>query len=109
MGYLMTATDILELAMQLEKSGEVFYRAVAKQSESPETQAVLKDLAKQEVEHYEVFAKLARTVRDSPPSASDWEEYVGYVNTTVHGAFFQGPDKALAEAERVKGEKGASR
>ena len=109
MGYLMTATDILELAMQLEKSGEAFYRAVAKKLESPETQALFKDLAEQEVKHYEIFAELARTVRDSAPSADDWEEYIGYVNATVQGAFFEGPDKALAEAERVKDEKEALR
>jgi rubrerythrin len=109
MGVLMTAVDVVELAMQAEKSGEAFYRAVAIKSESSQLQVLFEDLAEQEVKHYQVFAELSRTVRDSPLMAEGWDEYLEYVNATVQGAFFQGPDKALAAAEEVTDEKEAVR
>ena len=109
MGFLMTATDVVELAMQAEKSGEAFYRAVALKSESPQLRALFEDLAEQEVKHYHVFAELSRSVRDSPLMAEEWDEYVGYVNATVQGALFKGPDKALTAAEEVTDEKEAVR
>ena len=45
----MRASDVTELAMELERSGETFYRAVAKQAPSPQVQALFEDLAEQEV------------------------------------------------------------
>jgi rubrerythrin len=110
MGLLITASDVFELAMQLEKSGEAFYRAVAEKSESPEVRSLFEDLAEQEGKHYEVFAKLRQTARDTVlMSDEEWDWYLGYLNATVQNAFFEGPDKALAAAEQVTDEKQALR
>ena len=107
---LLQAADIVDLAMQLEQSGEAFYRAVAKESKSPQIRSLFEDLADQEVKHYAVFAKLAQTVRDNPlMTDEEWAQYVEYLNATVQSAFFEGPDKALAAAEELTDEKEAVR
>ena len=107
---LLQAADIVDLAMQLEQSGEAFYRAVAKESKSPQIRSLFEDLADQEVKHYAVFAKLAQTVRDNPlMTDEEWAQYVAYLNATVQSAFFEGPDKALAAAEELTDEKEAVR
>ena len=54
------AADILDLAMQVEQSGEAFYRAVAAKSGSPELKSLFTDLAEQEVIHYATFRVLER-------------------------------------------------
>ena len=41
----MKAADVTEMAMELEKNGEAFYRAVAKKATSPDVQALFDDLA----------------------------------------------------------------
>ena len=45
---IFRATDIFEMAMELEKSGEVFYGAVAEKAASPEVRELFEDLAVQE-------------------------------------------------------------
>jgi len=62
------------------------------------------------VKHYQTFAKMAQAVSDKPLMTDDeWEQYVKYLNSTVQSSFFEGPDKALAAAKQVKGEKEAVR
>lgn len=106
----LNASDIMDLAMQVEKNGEAFYQAVAKQTTSAQIRALFEDLADQERKHYATFAKLAQTVREKPlMTDEEWDSYLKYLNTTVDSAFFQGSDKALAMARKVKDEKEAAR
>jgi rubrerythrin len=106
----LQAGDITELAMQVEKSGESFYRAVAGKSASPQLRAFFEELANQEVLHFKFFAKLAQSVKDNPLlSEQEWDEYLGYIRSTVDSAFFEGPDKALALAAKAANDKEAIR
>jgi rubrerythrin len=101
--FIKTA-DITELAMELEKSGETFYRAVAEKAESGEVCALFTDLANQEVIHYKVFQKLAQSIREQPfMTDEEWDRYQRYLEATVDSAFFEGPDKALSAAGDVAG------
>lgn len=105
---LFQAADIVELAMQVEKSGETFYRTVASKAQSPEARELFQYLADQEVVHYQVFSKLAQSVQDNPfMTDEEWELYMDYLNGTVQSAFFEGADKALALAETVTDEQQA--
>jgi rubrerythrin len=105
---LFQAADIVELAMQVEQSGEAFYRAVAAKVTSQEARELFEYLAGQEVIHYQVFQKLSRSVLESPfMTDEEWELYMDYLNGTVQSAFFEGADKALALAETVSDEQTA--
>ncbi len=91
--------------MQVEKSGEAFYRAVAGKVQSPESRELFEYLADQEAIHYQVFNKLSQTVQDNPfMTDEEWKMYLDYLNGTVQSAFFEGPDVALALAETVTDE-----
>jgi rubrerythrin len=99
MGVILEASDIVELAMELESNGEAFYRAVARNSQAPQLQETFADLADQEVKHREVFAGLRETLRENPLMSSDeWDQYMAYLRATIWSAFFEGADKALAAA-----------
>jgi rubrerythrin len=99
------AADIVELAMRVEQSGEVFYRAVVQKATSPTVRDLFEDLAAQEVIHYKIFSKLSQAVQNNPwMTDAEWDEYAGYLQATVQSAFFDGPDKALALAETVADE-----
>ena len=52
---IFRATDIFEMAMELEKSGEIFYDAVAKKATSPDVRALFEELAQQEKRHREIL------------------------------------------------------
>ena len=104
------AADALELAMGIEKNGEAFYRAVIQKTQVAEIQALFKDLAEQEVQHYALFQKLSQALRGrSLMSVVEWEEYQGYLQATVQSSLFEGPERALAAAQEAKDEKEAVR
>jgi rubrerythrin len=103
---IFRATDIFEMAMELEKSGEIFYGAVAKKATSPDVSALFEELAEQEKYHYAVFSKMSGTVWDQPNvTGENWDQYLMYLQATIQSAFFEGSDKALALAEQVTDEK----
>ena len=105
---ILKAADIVEMAMELEKSGEAFYRAVADKATTPGVKALFVDLAEQEARHYAAFSRLSAVVRDKPIMlAEEWDEYLDYLGATVQSAFFEGPDKALVAAESVTSAKQA--
>jgi rubrerythrin len=106
----MRAADATELAMELEKSGEAFYRAVARTAPSTQVQALFEDLAEQEVIHYQIFSKLFQTAQGKPfMTDQEWDMYQDYLEATVQSAFFEGADKALSVAEEIKDEQDALR
>lgn len=105
---LLKATDIVEMAMELEKSGEAFYRAVAQKCASQQMRDLFVDLANQEVLHHATFAKLSLTVSSLPLMLdAEWDEYLAYLGSTVQSALFEGPDSALAAADQVANEQEA--
>ena len=99
---LFQAADIVELAMQVEQSGEAFYRAVAAKAEAQSVRPLFEYLAGQEVVHYQVFQRLSQTVHEAPfMTDEEWDLYMNYLKGTVQNAFFEGTDKALALADTV--------
>lgn len=105
---IFRATDVIEMAMELEKSGEIFYGAVAQKATSPEVRELFQHLAEQEIDHYRAFEKMTRTSwQQSPTFEGDWDQYLMYLQATLQSAFFEGSDKALSLAEQVTDEKEA--
>lgn len=107
---IFQAADVVEMALELEKSGEAFYRAVAKKAQTDQIRALFEDLADAEVQHYAAFQKLSKTAWDKPLMLPDeWTQYLMYLQATIQSVFFEGQDKALALAEQVADEKEALR
>ncbi|MFQ6099803.1 MAG: ferritin family protein [Anaerolineae bacterium] len=100
---VFTAAEAIEMAMEIEKNGEVFYNGVAAKSADSEVRALFEDLATQEQGHYRVFQKMLKGVKPAPElPAAEYEEYKAYVQTALDSALFAGPDKALALAEQAQ-------
>jgi rubrerythrin len=106
----LQAADAVELAMGIEDSGEAFYRAVAKKSQTLEVRVLFEDLADQEVLHRATFEKMGKELGDDLlMGQEEWEQYQEYLQATVQSALFEGPEKALAAAETVADENAAVR
>lgn len=100
---MFTAAEGLEMAMEIEKNGQVFYNTVAERSADPEVKALFEDLAAQEQMHYQVFQKMIGGARSAPAlPAAEYDQYRTYVQVALDNALFAGPDKALALAEQAK-------
>lgn len=100
---LFTAMQALDMAMQIEKNGEAFYHAAAAKAADPTVQDIFQELARQEQRHHVAFPKMAArlgTLHETPIWTDD--EYRRYLQATLEGHLFSGPDKALAVAEKAE-------
>jgi rubrerythrin len=99
---VFTAAEALEMAMEIEKNGEVFYKAAAGKSGDAEIKELFDDLAAQEQMHYLVFKRMLGGVGAAPELAGDdYDQYKAYMQAALDNALFSGEDKALALAEKA--------
>ncbi len=107
---VFTASEALEMALEIEKSGEVFYNEAAAQSDDPELKELFVSLAAQERGHYRAFQKMLEGVAPGPPlDDADFAGYAEYVQTALEQALFAGPDKALSLAKQAADRESALR
>jgi len=100
---VFTAAEALEMAMEIEKNGELFYHKVAAKSADSEVKALFEDLAAQERGHYRVFEKMLGGVKPAPGlPAAGYDQYEAYFQVALENALFAGPDKALTLAKQAQ-------
>ncbi len=107
---LFTATEAVEMAMEIEKNGEVFYHAAAERSADPEVKTLFEDLAVQEQGHYRIFEGMLGRLKPAPAlPAEEYDQYQVYLQAALDHALFAGPDKALALAREAQDKQTALR
>lgn len=103
----LSAQTVLQWAMEIERNGEAFYRAVAAASQDREVRNLLQDLAHQEERHYRTFARMLAQAPEAPDNKAA-EEDRAYLETALAGALL-GPDKGLERAREAQTEEQALR
>ena len=88
MGILLSGADIVDIALQTETRGEVFYREAVGLSTSPEARELFTYLAEQELQHKRIFANLGNAIIETEIEAAEWQEALDYINATVGQTFF---------------------
>ena len=107
---VFTAAEALQMSLEIEKNGEVFYNAVAAKSADPDVKAIFGDLALQEKGHYTIFENMLERMKPARSLPSDiYDEYQVYVQAALDNALFAGPDKALSLAEQAQDQESAIR
>ncbi|MEA3340560.1 MAG: ferritin family protein [Chloroflexota bacterium] len=100
---VFTAAEALEMALEIEKNGEVFYNEAAAKSADPEVKALFEDLASQERGHYKIFQKMLGDVKPAPElPAAEYDQYQDYLQVALENALFAGPEKALSLARQAE-------
>jgi rubrerythrin len=98
-----SATEIMEMAVQTEKGGKLFYETVAAQSKDDSLKALFSYLADEENKHIRVFEEIAKTIKvASDETPANWEEVAIYLKAITDSRYFLGPEKALALAKDSK-------
>lgn len=89
MSIQLTGADIVDLAVQTESRGEIFYRQAAALANSAEAKALFEYLANEEVRHKQIFAGLGAIIVVHEIDPTTWEDAVDYIVSTVDREFFQ--------------------
>jgi rubrerythrin len=101
MALLVTAAELIDVAVGIEKSGAAFYEYLVNTTRDLRAQVMYKYLADQEREHIKIFQMLRTDVGDysSPMSSSD--EYAEYLEALVKSAVFGNDMMARKMAEKA--------
>ena len=92
------AIDVIEIAVEAEKSVETFYRALSARAKAPGAQSVFECLAEQKADLVQVFSKLPAPVCDSPVlSESEWDEYLAYLDAFIRQTFLTETPSAMTD------------
>ena len=98
-----SVTEIMEMAVQTEKGGKLFYETVAAQTKDANLKGLFSYLADEENKHIRVFEDIAKTIKVASDEApANWEEVSLYLKAVTDSRYFLGPDKALALAKDAK-------
>jgi rubrerythrin len=103
MGISFSADEVFEMAMDIEKNGEAYYRKALTLAKSSSVKTVLTDLMEQERHHYATFKELRDKLppRASLPTVADpeSEEYL-YLDALVKSRLFNTTREAEALAAK---------
>jgi rubrerythrin len=95
--------EIMEMAVETEKGGKLFYETVAEQTRDDNLKGLFSYLADEENRHIRVFEDIARTIKvASDEMPANWEEVSLYLKAVTDSRYFLGPDKALVLAKDAK-------
>jgi len=93
----------MEMAVQTEKGGKLFYQTVAAQSKDDGLRNLFSYLADEENKHIYVFENIAKTIKvAAEETPADWDEVSLYLKAVTDSRYFLGPDKALSLAQDAK-------
>lgn len=88
MGARFSINDVFDMAEQMEKKGEEFYRQMAQRADDPQLQDTLDHLADMEVMHARLFAKMRKDLSGRENTARIFDphnEAAQYLRSYIDG------------------------
>jgi rubrerythrin len=104
---LLTGDEIIEIAVHLEESGEVFYNAAAEKATTAGVKGLFEELAIQEQYHRRAFQQMGRDVVGRALTPEQWDEFQAYTGALLQQSFFSKPENALNLAAEAEDERAA--
>jgi rubrerythrin len=101
MSISFSGSELINIAINIEKSGIAFYDTMSRSTENPTVGAIFRNLTAMERQHVKIFEEmLAKTGQTKPANSGD-EEYRGYLEALVNNAVFSDELIAGEMANRV--------
>ena len=99
---MFTASEIVELGVQVEINGKDFYEELMKKTKDPKVKDLFQYLAEQEEHHIELFKKILKTVENYSPKEAYPEEYFSHMNALAGRYIFTKEKKGIETAKKIK-------
>ena len=99
---LFTPGEVINFALQIEKNGQAFYRALADRAEDAEAKNVFTFMANEEASHYDTFSQLGSKLTFLEPEESYPGEYAEYMRELVESHVFTRDVNPEEMAAKVK-------
>lgn len=100
MSELIRASELVELAILVERNGEEFYTSVKESAQNENARQVFAFLAGEESKHIDVFRNLLKPLRRYEPAEAYPGEYEGYMKAVADSHVFIKEDAGKDLAQR---------
>lgn len=88
MGNIFSASEIVEMGIEIEKNGRDFYNGVKNLSKNPKAKELFEFLAGEEAKHIKRFEAMLSEVKKYDPSEAYPGEYFAYIRSLSEGHIF---------------------
>jgi len=104
MSILFSGSELLEVALGIEKNGAAFYQALADKTKHKDAKAIYDYLAGEEKKHLNTFQSMLDSVGKYQPPESYPGEYMLYLQSLVDSTVFTDLAAAQRKAEKTSSE-----
>jgi rubrerythrin len=108
MANIFDASEILKIAVRIEKNGEVFYREIVSKFKEKEIKAIFSFLADEDGRHRKIFEDLLSKTKKYEPPESYPGEHIAYLRAFADEHIFNKENAGKLMANKIKTEKRAS-
>jgi len=98
---LFHASEVVEVALQIEQNGGTFYGLLADKMTDPPVKQLFQDLAKAEQKHYETFQELLSRAAHWEPVGVYAAEYKDYMDCLVSHNVFNRENTAKEVTDKI--------
>jgi rubrerythrin len=106
MSIIFSGSELLEVAVGIEKNGAAFYQALAEKIKGPSARAIYEHLAAEEIKHQKTFQAMLETVGSYQPPEGYAKEYQLYLKSLVDSSVFtdvaQARQRAAEASSQIK-------
>ena len=90
--------ELLDIAVGIEKNGQIFYKSMAERASNEATRSMYRFLAEAEKHHESVFEKMRNDGLRITVPESYAGEYAEYLNSIVNSLVFKNPRDAKQQS-----------
>lgn len=102
MGNIFSASEVVEMGIEIEKNGRDFYNGVSRLSKNPKAAELFEFLAGEEEGHIKKFKDILLEVKKYEPSEAYTGEYFAYIRSLSEEHVFTKKNKGARIAKDVK-------
>ncbi|MDD5127391.1 MAG: ferritin family protein [Dehalococcoidales bacterium] len=104
MSITFSGGELINIAINIEKSGMAFYDTMSRSTENATARAAFKELTQMERNHIKIFQDIALPSENGKGAGTAGDEYEGYLQALVNSAVFTDELTTSELATRVSGD-----
>ena len=101
MAIFFSGSELLEIAMGIERNGMAFYQALADKTKNRDIKDTYNYLAGEEKKHLDTFQGISDSLEQAKPPETYTEEYMLYLKSLVDSVVFSSVTEAQQKAGKI--------
>ena len=101
MAIFFSGSELLEMAIGIERNGMAFYQALADKTGSRDVKDIYNHLAGEEKKHLDTFQGMLDSLGQAKPPETYTEEYMLYLKSLIDNVVFSNVTEAQQKAAKV--------